>query len=336
MLIHRFKKVFVLTAAVFIMVLALNAGTVSYAEDKGSDENGKDCVAVVNGVKIPAADLERNVDLIRMRYAGSGAQIGGQQLAQIRQTVLENLIEQQLLYQASKDEGFEADPGEVKKQMDQIRDRFESEEDFRNQLAQMNYSEETLEKEISKNLAIRKLIDGKFASKISVSNEEIESFYNDNKEEYEVPERIRARHILIRTDQEAGDGKKAKAREKIEEVKSKLEDGEDFSELAKEYSEDPSAESGGDLGYFSKGQMVESFDKAAFDMESGEISDIVETQFGYHLIKVEDRKQEGVQDLEEVEESIRENLEREKMVQELEPYIESLRQKYPVEKNLPE
>ena len=106
--------------------------------------------------------------------------------------------------------------------------------------------------------------------------------------------------------------------------------------MAKEHSEGPSSKSGGDLGYFSHGQMVEKFDKAAFALEPGEVSDIVETRFGYHLIKVEDKKPASTKSLDEVKASIKDKLRNEKIMQKLEPYIESLKQKYPVEKNLAE
>ncbi|MBS3808714.1 MAG: peptidyl-prolyl cis-trans isomerase [Desulfobacterales bacterium] len=200
----------------------------------------------------------------------------------------------------------------------------------------MNYSEDLLKKQIKENLAIRKLIDEKIASKISVSDEEIKDYYENNQDEFKNPEKVHARHILVKSQQDASDEKKAEARKKIEEVQKKLEQGNDFSELAKEYSEGPSSKKGGDLGYFSHGQMVEKFDKAAFALEPGETSDIVETRFGYHIIKVEDKKSESMKSLDKVRDSIRENLRNEKLMQELEPYIASLKKKYPVEKNLPE
>ncbi|MCF8110499.1 MAG: peptidylprolyl isomerase [Desulfobacteraceae bacterium] len=332
MLINRFKGLLVFAAAVFFLAgLIFNTGQAVGAEENREAENGKDYVAVVNGAKIPAQDLERVVDLVKARYGGTGAQIGGQQLAYIRNTILDNLIEQQLLYQASMDEGIKVDSVEVRQKIDKIKSEFESEDQFKNHIKGVNYTEEELEKEIRRGLSIRKLIEEKFGSSLEVTDQEVKSFYEDNKKQFEVPERVRASHILIRTDEE----NKAKAREKIREVKQKLEDGEDFSELAREYSDDPSGESGGDLGYFSRGQMVKNFEEAAFELQPGEVSDIVETRFGYHLIKLEDKKDKGVKPLAEVRDSIRKNLEQKKMMQKLEPYIESLKEKYPVEKNLP-
>ncbi|MFW6011162.1 MAG: peptidylprolyl isomerase [Desulfosalsimonas sp.] len=332
MLSNRFKGLLVFAAAVFFLVgLIIHTGQAARAEENKEAENGDDYVAAVNGVKIPAQDLERIVDLFKARYGGSGAQIGDQQLAYIRKTILDNLIEQQLLYQASKDEGIKVDSVDVREEIDKIKSEFENEDQFKNHISGLNYTEKGLEKEIRRGLSIRKLIEERFGSSLTVTDQEVKSFYEDNKKQFEVPERVRASHILIRADDE----NKAQAREKIREVKQKLEDGEDFSELAREYSDDPSGESGGDLGYFSRGQMVKNFEEAAFELEPGEVSDIVETQFGYHLIKLEDKEGKGVKPLAEARDSIRENLEQKKMMQKLDPYIESLKEKYPVEKNLP-
>ncbi|MFP4193932.1 MAG: peptidylprolyl isomerase [Desulfobacterales bacterium] len=334
MLTNRFKGPLGFAAAVFFLVsLIVNTGQAVGAEENGKGKKGNKYVAVVNGVEISSQKLERIVDLFKARYGGSGAQIGDQQLSQIRKTILDNLIDQQLLYQASMDEDIKVDSAEIRDEMDEIKNRFESEDQFQDHIGTMNYTEKDLEKEIRQSLAIKKLIEEKFEDSMSVTDEEIESFYEENKEQFEVPEKVRARHILIKSED---DDDKAGAREKIREVKQRLEDGEDFSELARQYSDDPSGESGGDLGYFSRGSMVKNFEEAAFELEPGEVSDIVETRFGYHLIKLEDRKDKGIEPLADVRDSIREDLEQEKMMQKLEPYIESLKEKYPVEKNLPE
>lgn len=332
---YRFKGIMILAAAVFMLSLANPCTAENASGDSKASEKG-DYVAVVNGVKIPKKDLERKVELIKARYASQGMPVEGQRLARLKETILDNLIEKELLFQESQAQGIEVDPKKIQKELDNLKGRFKSEADFQKKIASMNYSEDLLKKQIKENLAIRKLIDEKIASKISVSDEEIKDYYENNQDEFKNPEKVHARHILVKSQQDASDEKKAEARKKIEEVQKKLEQGNDFSELAKEYSEGPSSKKGGDLGYFSHGQMVEKFDKAAFALEPGETSDIVETRFGYHIIKVEDKKSESMKSLDKVRDSIRENLRNEKLMQELEPYIASLKKKYPVEKNLPE
>ncbi|MFW5936686.1 MAG: peptidylprolyl isomerase [Desulfosalsimonas sp.] len=329
------KGMLILAAAVFMLASA-QPGLAEKADS--GDKNAEDAgyVAVVDGVEISRQDLDRKLDMMKARYSSQGMPIKGERLAQLRETILDNLIEKQLLYQESQEVGIEVDSEKIQSEIDQLKGQFENAEAFEKKIASMNYSEETLRKEIRENMAIRALIDQEVASKVSVTDADVQSYYEENKQEFEEPEKVHARHILIEAGPDAGDKEKARAEEKIREVQEKLEDGAEFAELARQHSEGPSSEESGDLGSFTRGQMVENFDKAAFDLEPGEVSDIVETRFGYHLIKVEDKTASSMKSLDEVKDSVQEKLEREKVMQELEPYIESLKQKYPVEKNLPE
>jgi peptidyl-prolyl cis-trans isomerase D len=142
-----------------------------------------------------------------------------------------------------------------------------------------------------------------------VTSREVEKFYNDNIELYSTPEQIRASHILFKTDGKNDDEVKAKAEEVLKEAKA----GKDFAELAKKYSQDESsAKNGGDLDYFARGKMVPEFDQVAFSLEPGQISDLVKTQFGYHIIKVTDKKPATTKSLDEVRPQITEQLSFEK------------------------
>ncbi len=147
-----------------------------------------------------------------------------------------------------------------------------------------------------------------FAGEVVISDEEVESYYEENIDVYQQERQVKARHILFKFDAETPEEEEEKVRERALSVLEKARAGEDFADLAKEYSEGPTNEQGGDLGYFSSGQMVKPFDDAAFGMEKGEISDLVKTQFGYHIIKVEDIKDAGTKSLAEVQEEIRNRL----------------------------
>ena len=130
---------------------------------------------------------------------------------------------------------------------------------------------------------------------------------------------------LIKVDQNADESEKAKARNTIKEIQQKLEKGEDFAELAKKYSQGPSGPKGGALGYFKRGQMVKPFEDAAFALEINEVSDMVVTTFGYHLILVIDKKPESTMDYEVIKPSIIQYLKQEKTKKEVGRYIEQLR-----------
>ena len=140
---------------------------------------------------------------------------------------------------------------------------------------------------------------------IEVSDQEITDYYNEHPDQFARGEQVHARHILIKADPDADEATQQAARAKAEQARERAVAGEDFSELAKELSEGPSASSGGDLGFFTKEQMVPQFSEAAFALAPGEISPVVQTQFGYHVIKVEDHRDAGTAPLDEAREPIR-------------------------------
>jgi peptidyl-prolyl cis-trans isomerase C len=149
------------------------------------------------------------------------------------------------------------------------------------------------------------LIKEEVLDKISVSEEQAKKYYEKNLVKFKTPEQIKVRHILIKAEKSATDEDKKKAREKAEEISKKIKAGEDFAKLAMEYSDDPGSKAkGGDLGFFEKGRMFKVFDEAAFKLNPGEVSDIVETAYGYHLIKMDERKKEEAQPYDSVKDKV--------------------------------
>lgn len=163
--------------------------------------------------------------------------------------------------------------------------------------------------------AYARLDFGALSRNVKITENEIKEFYEKNKGEFQSPPSVKARHILVRPDEKAKDAKKAmdEARKNAESLLGKIKAGEDFSKLAKAHSKDPgSAKQGGDLGWFPKGVMVKQFEEAAFSLEKGQVSGIVETDFGFHIIKVDDVKPAGYAPLEEARPMVKELLSREK------------------------
>ncbi len=144
-----------------------------------------------------------------------------------------------------------------------------------------------------------------FESEVSVSDEDIRSYYEYNMDRFIEPGKVRARHILFKVEPNAPEEQVKAVMGKAEKVLKQVRDGGDFAELAKKHSDGPTKEKGGDLGYFARGQMVKSFDEAAFNLEQGEISDIIRTRFGFHIIKMEDKKEGGAKPLDQVRETVR-------------------------------
>jgi len=160
---------------------------------------------------------------------------------------------------------------------------------------------------------------------VRVADEELKKFYAANEKSFMSPEQVKVRHILFMAPAGASGDERKKAREKAEGALKRLKEGEDFGKLVLEYSEDANSRpNGGDLGYFSKGQVVKPFEDAAFSLKSGQTSEIVETQFGFHIIKVEDHKQAMNRPFEEVKEAIRSRLQDEQAKGKVEEFIKKV------------
>lgn len=229
---------------------------------------------------------------------------------EIKEVLVKRWVEVTLLALAGEEEGLLKDP-EVKAQI---------EEQTRMILAQ-NYYE-------------RKVLRG-----LKVSDSDLQQYYLKHKKEYRIPERVKARHILIRVPEKADSKAQKAALKKAEDLRRKLLAGADFSELARKYSEDPGTrDKGGDLGFFSRGQMVPEFEEVVFKLKVGEISPPIKTRFGYHLVRVEAKIPSREQTYEEVKDRVRQDLLEAKKAQRMEALMAELRRKYPVEirmENLP-
>jgi len=313
-----------------IMVLTLILGSaLAWAAEKKAPA---DKVAVVNGVTISKDTYDRELDFFVRRAATGGQQIPDVQMAQMKSEVLESLIDRELLFQESKKKGIQVKSDAVSDQLQKIQQRYPNKEEFQKLLSNMGLTESDVQAQIERGMAIQKLIDKEVTEKIKVSDEETKAFYDKNPQLFQQPEQIKASHILIKVQADAPADQKAEARKKIEDVQQKVKKGEDFATLAKTYSEGPSGPKGGDLGYFRRGQMVKPFEEAAFSLKPDETSEIVETQFGYHLIKVNDKKPAKKMTYAEVKDRLNEHLKKQKTDSEASAYIETLRKDAKIEK----
>ena len=181
-------------------------------------------------------------------------------------------------------------------------------------------------KELETKLVVEKLLKNIVESKGTIDDAEIKSYFEEHQGEFHRPEQIRASHILIKVDENADTKTDQEARAKAEKLLKELRAGGDFSELAKQYSEGPTNVKGGDLGYFARGKMVKEFDEVAFALEKeGEVSDIVKTKFGYHIITLTGKKEEQTRTLEQVKPQIQRKLQNMKRKELFEAFIKNLR-----------
>jgi peptidyl-prolyl cis-trans isomerase C len=276
-----------LAGKVTVAVALILVSAVGFAADKKAPG---DMVAVVNGAVITQEEFDRVLDYERRRAAQNGQQIPDAQMAKIENSILDSLIVGELLFQESKKQGIQVKSETVTEQFMTVKQRFPSEAEYKKALEENKITESKIRADIKRDMAIQQLIDKEVDQKVKITDEESKTFYDTNPQLFQQPERVKASHILIKVDEGASEEKKAEALKKIKEIQQKVQKGEDFAALAKTYSEGPSAPRGGDLNYFGRGQMVKPFEDAAFSMKPNETSDIVETKFGYHLIKVVDKQ----------------------------------------------
>lgn len=237
--------------------------------------------AKVNGEIITQSELENELETVREQVKKVyPPEEQGNALKVEQKKMLNLLIENKLILQNAKKAGVDVTPAEVNRYLEEamsnMKKNFPDEKTFEAALAErqtnLNELRRMYRSRIEEELVIQRYVEQEVKSKLEVSEKEVEDYFEKQKEE------LRAKHILLKTEEEANS------------VLNELKSGRDFDELAREKSTGPSAEKGGDLGYFRKGDMLPEFEEKVFQMNKGEIAGPVKTQFGYHVIKLEDRR----------------------------------------------
>jgi peptidyl-prolyl cis-trans isomerase C len=261
--------------------------------------------AKVNGVGIRTATLDTAVNNFVENQKMFGTTVKEEDKAKLKKDILNELVSAELLYQASQKAGLGDLAKDVDSQLENIKKGFGSDQEFQKVLKERGIGLKDLRADIKKGVYINAYLEKDVFSKLSpVTEEQKKQEYDGNKDKLDVPDEVRASHILIKVGEKATPEEKRSAKEKIEALRARAMSGEDFAKLAKENSEDGSAQNGGDLNYFRKGAMVKPFEDAAFGLEKDQISPVVETQFGYHVIKVMDKKPAHTLTYEEVSKDI--------------------------------
>jgi peptidyl-prolyl cis-trans isomerase C len=287
-----------------------------------------DVVARVNGEAVQKADLERMLRNMEMRV---GQPIPADRRDEIVRKAVDQLVTYTLLAQESRNRHVEVADAEVDTRIGELRGKFPDENAFNKALADRGSSVDQLKKDARNELSISKMMDAELASEPAVTDQDARAFYDGNPDKFQQQEAVRASHILIRVDEKADPAAKQKARTEIEAVLKQLKDGAYFATVAREHSQDGSAAQGGDLNYFTRGQMVPAFEQAAFALQTGQMSGIVESPFGYHIIKVTDRKPARTIPYEEVTGRIKEFLSAQHKQQHADTFIQGLRSKAKIE-----
>lgn len=284
-------------------------------------------VATVDGEVILMSEYERRAKPVIEEYekvlTGPDKEI---KIKELKEKILEQMIDEKILISEAKRKKVKVNNKEIQDGIGEIRKRFDTEEEYNQELARQGLAEEEFRGQVKEQLMVMKLIDQEVKAKvIPPTDSEIEDFYKQNESEMVEPEQMRVRHILIKVDENTD---KKEALKKIREILKEVKKGKtSFAELAKKYSEGPSAPRGGDLGFFIRGQMVREFEEAAFVLKVGEISNVVETEYGYHIIQCIEKKASEKKSLEEIRDYLRNFIFQKKMEERYEKWLRTLRDK---------
>ncbi len=287
-------------------------------------------VLTVNGEPIHMWQVNLMVPQVAATMRQQGMQANQQQ---IMQAALQQSVQARLLAQEARRRGLAADADRVAETMQRIESQSGGAEGLAANLERAGVTREQLRATVEEADLIQVLVETQIAPGIEVADADVDAYYADNPDAFENPEQVRARHILFKVEQDAPDEEVAAARSKAEAARERALAGEDFAELAKELSEGPSAPQGGDLGLFDRSRMVEPFASAAFDLAPGEVSSVVRTRFGFHVIKSEEKRPASTTPLDDVRDQIRQFLSNQKLGERVDALVAELGEKADIQQS---
>ncbi len=294
----------------------------------------KDPVAVVEGVEIKKVDLDEALVGVLAQSGRTPADIPAEQKAGAYRMILDDIIVDKLIGKRSAE--VKVPDEEVEATFKKVTANFGSDEEIKKQMEKSGQTMEKVKENIRTNLRQQKWVEDQIKGKGEVTDADAEDFYKKNPEQFKAPERVRASHILLSVKADATPEAVTEKEKAAQAIYARVKNGEDFAKLAKELSEDPSAKTNsGDLDFFAKEQMVPEFSAAAFGMKKDEISEPVRSQFGYHIIKVTDRKDAETVPLEKAKPQLLAYLKQQKKQGEVEKLVKGIREKADVKINLP-
>lgn len=307
----------------FLVLLLLYLGT-AQAETFG-------LAARVNGQEVTAKRFEHYFeDFLSDRGRNIASIRNPEVLKKLRREALEALIDEELLWQEAQRQGIAASPQEIDAAVERMRSNFRTPDAFARRLERAGFTEASYRAYLAQQLAVKQLVEERIQVGITVSDREVHRFYKANPARFAIPEQRRLRLILI-----GAEGSAADARSRCETILAQVRRPRaDFAALAKQHSQHPSAERGGDLDYVSPGQLPQALEAAAFALKAGEVSAVVETDLGCHILKLEGRRS-GLLPENEARETTRNYLKGEKGQQVLRKHIEALRRQAGIEILMP-
>lgn len=305
---------------IFLTLLFLTLTTALFAKT----------LATINGkINIDTSEVDGVFGsiLIKQGIMPSSINMNDPQVINLKKSILENLIKRELLYLTAQNNSPKNLDSIAEEDFKKIKGNFKSEQEYNKYLAENGLNEQQIKENIKKNIILQNYVK-KTSEKVKVTDKESREFYEKNKDSFKQQEEVRASHIIILFNK---DRDEKKAETEINKIYNEIKKGLNFEEAAKKYSEDGSSQVGGDLGFFPRGKMVPEFEEVAFKMNKGEISKPFKSRFGYHILKVTDKKSEKQLSFEEVKQNIENILISEKTKALLDEVIEKNRMSAKIE-----
>lgn len=278
---------------------------------------------IVNDEIITQGEVDRILYPIYEQYKllYSGEELIGK-IDNARRNVIDRLIMDKLLFGEAVKRDIKIDEKELKDRIAEIRKRYSTDREFEEALLKENVSMNELEKMHRERLMIDKLIDEEIRKRISISPHEVLSYYEANKTSFSEPKRAKLWSILIKVTKERTD---EEASELAKQILTRIEAGGDFSSLAKEYSDGPYKDNGGDMGWVEEGDLMDKINKVVFALKAGEVSGIINTSLGYHIFKAEEVVESKEKEFREVKNTIEQYLYKQKVEKYLSEWVEQLK-----------
>ncbi len=324
-----------LSLVALVIVLVIAGGSVLASGVKTSNElnvAGRTAVAKVNGQAIYEDQVAPFFEQEAKKYKKYGARkISPDKMHYLRRKALIKVIEQEAIRQESAKITVPDMDRKIAEQMKEVKSKYSSDSEFADMLHKKQMTEKGLQTILKQRLSLQAYMEQHELVNPGIPEEDIRAYYESNPRAFSREELVKVSHIMIKTDTNAGAEEKELARKKTEDIRKEIIAGKDFIEVAKKQSQDGYAQKGGDLGFIKRGFMPGEFDEAAFSLQVGQVSDVVSTKYGFHIIKLYDRKAAGKIPYPEVKDFITKYLRDKKEKKRLKDHIEELRGKAKVE-----
>jgi parvulin-like peptidyl-prolyl isomerase len=290
-------------------------------------------IAKVNGFEVNKQAVGFELDRLVRFYMSHGMTMQEikDNLPKLQEKALDQAIGARLLLERSQQLDIAVSAADIDAEVAKVVEQVGGEENFRKALAAQNITDEAFRKELEKGARVNKLVEQACTGVEEPTEQEVTDFYEAHKSEYVSEPKVLCQHILVKVEDNSTSDEKSAAFEKILAIKDRIVAGGNFAEEAQKHSDCPSGREGGSLGWFGPGMMVPEFDKVAFEMKKGEVSGVVTTQFGYHIIYKADEQPGGQQTLVDVHDQIKDYLRHGARGKAVDAFVAELREKAEIE-----